>query len=56
MHRERKSQNLIGYCPRKVYWKILHCKLWWISTNALTHVDDDDVGHDADDAFEKVDL
>ena len=38
MHRERKSQNFIGYCPRKVYWKILHCKLWWISTNALTHV------------------
>ena len=38
LHRERKSQNLIGYCPRKVYWKILHYKLWWISTNALTHV------------------
>ena len=28
----------MGYCPRKVYWNILHCKLWWISTNALTHV------------------
>ena len=38
LHRERKSQNLIGYCPRKVYWNILHCKLWWISRNALTHV------------------
>ena len=21
-----------------MYWKILHCKLWWISRNALTHV------------------
>ena len=32
LHRERKSQNLIGFCPIKVYWKILHYKLWWIST------------------------
>ena len=23
-----------------MYWKILHCKLWWISRNALTHVND----------------
>ena len=38
LHREKKSQNFIGYYPRKVYWKILHCKLWWISRNALTHV------------------
>ena len=38
LHRENKSQNFIGYYPRKVYWKILHCKLWWISRNALTHV------------------
>ena len=21
-----------------MYWKISHCKLWWISRNALTHV------------------
>ena len=36
--RENKSWNLIGYFPRKVYWKILHCRLRRISTNALTHV------------------
>ena len=37
-HRKKKSWNFIGYCPRKLYWKILHCKLCRISTNALTHV------------------
>ena len=36
--RENKSWNFIGYSPRKVYWKILHSRLWRISTNALTHV------------------
>ena len=36
--REKKSRNCIGYCARKVYLKILHCWLWKISTNALTHV------------------
>ena len=36
-HREKKSWNSIGYCSRKVYWKILHCRLRRISTNALTH-------------------
>ena len=38
LHNEKESQNFIGYCLKKVYWKILHCKLWWISRNALTHV------------------
>ena len=38
LHRKKKSQDVIGYCPRKVYLKILQCRLWGISTNALTHV------------------
>ena len=37
-HREKKSWYFIGYCSRKVYWKILHCRLRRISRNALTHV------------------
>ena len=37
-HREKEFKNFIGYCPRKVYWNILHCRLGRISTNALTHV------------------
>ena len=37
-HRETKSKNFIGYCLRKVYWNILHCRLGRISTNAVTHV------------------
>ena len=28
----------MGYCQRKVYWKILHCRLWGISEPLLTHV------------------
>ena len=32
------KEIFIGFCLRKVYWKILHCMLWRISTNALTHV------------------
>ena len=40
LHREKKSWNSIGYCPRKMYWKILHCRLWRISRNAITHVSD----------------
>ena len=38
LRREKKSQNFIWYSLRKVYLKILHCRLWRISTNALTHV------------------
>ena len=38
LHREKKSQIFIRYCLRKVYWKILHCRLWRISRNTLTHV------------------
>ena len=42
---EEKSQSLIGFCPRKVNWKIVHCRLWFrfrfrrISTNVLTDVE-----------------
>ena len=38
LHWEKKSRSLIGYCLRKVYWAILHCRLWRISRNALTRV------------------
>ena len=38
LHWEKKSQSLIRYCPRKVYWTILHCRLWRISRNAPTRV------------------
>ena len=38
LHRIFFYQNFIGYYPRKVYLKILHCRLWRISTNALIHV------------------
>ena len=38
LHWEKKSRSLITYCPRKVYWTILHCRLWRISRNALTRV------------------
>ena len=37
-HWEKKSWCLIGYCPGKVYWMNLHCRLWRISRNALTRV------------------
>ena len=30
--------QVVAKLPRKVYWKILHCMLCRISTNALTHV------------------
>ena len=43
LHKEKEFQNFIGYCPRKVYWKILHCKLWRISRNALTHDNSDNL-------------
>ena len=39
LHKKKKSQGFIWYCPRKVYLKILQCRLWGISTNALTHVE-----------------
>ena len=38
LHWEKKSRSLIRYCPRKVYWTILHCRLGRISRNALTRV------------------
>ena len=38
LHWEKKSSSLITYCPGKVYWTILHCRLWRISRNALTRV------------------
>ena len=35
---KRNLKIFMGYCPRKVYWNILHCRLGRISTNTLTHV------------------
>ena len=44
-HREMKSWNFIRYCLRKVYWKILHCRLWRMWQNTHVSIDDDIFQH-----------
>ena len=45
MHREKKSCNCIGYCPKKMYRRIFHCGLYKISINASTHWQRTEYGH-----------